>query len=157
MAGLLMATEWRYRLILIVHVNANTLVNRQAFAGAFVNNGSGETLTNEMKMFQNARRLALAATPTIHRAYGISVPIKATMRDALLAVIAQVDAPLSAAQKSVYYGVANVDGAMFQGHSYAEDQCFYVSRASDAALLGTVIRARDILQLLGLVRLVEDE
>lgn len=146
-----MATEWRYRLILIVHINANTLANRQAFAQAFVDNGSGETLENEMLMFGNAVKLALASTPTVHRAFGISVPVKAAMRDALLAVIAQVDAPLPAAQKSVYYGVANVDGAMFQGQSYADGECFFANRVADADFVGSVLTPQMILQRLNLV------
>lgn len=146
-----MATEWRYRLILIAHVNANTLANRQAFAGAFVNNGSRETLANEMKMFGNAVKLALASTPTVHRAFAISVPVKAAMRDALLAVIAQVDAPLTAAQKSVYFGVANVDGAVFGGNTYADGECFYANRVADADFVGSVLTPPMILSRLNLV------
>lgn len=146
-----MATDWRYRLILIVHINANTADNRTAFAQAFVDNGGGETLENERLMFGNAVRLALASTPTIHRAYGLSVPVKASMRDALLTVLAQVDAPLPAAQKSVYYGLANVDGAVFQSTSYDTGECFYANRAEDADFIGSGLTTAMILQRLNLV------
>lgn len=145
------ATLWQWRLILICHVNANTLSNRNALAQVFVDNGSGESLADETKMFGNAIRLALTATPTVHRAYGISFPVKANMRDALLTVIQQIDAPLTAAQKSVYYGVANVDGAIWQGQAYNEDVCFYANRAADADFVGTILKPRDVLTRLGLV------
>lgn len=144
-------TLWKWRLILICHVNANTAQTRDALAQVFVSHGGGESLDNERLMFGNAVRLALAATPTVHRAFGLSFPVKASMRDALLTVIQQIDAPLTAAQKSVYYGISNVNGAMWQGQAYNEDVCFYANRAADADLVGTVLRPRDVLTRLGLV------
>lgn len=148
-------TDWKWRLILIVHIDANTADNRTAFAQAFVDNGSGETLENERKLFDYVQKLALSATPTVHRAFGITTPVKAGMRDDLLAVIQTIDATLTAAKKSVYYGVANVDNAPFTLNEvttlYQRGECFYANRAEDSDFIGQVLTTQMILTRLGLV------
>ena len=89
--------------MLFVRAIDATLANKQAFADIFVNNGSGETIEDEKKMFDNTVRLSMNGEEPA-QALGVSSAVKLSMRDGLktlldgltnarYAVVANTDLP----------------------------------------------------------------
>ena len=75
-----MTTDWKWRLMLFIRAIDKTTANRQAFAEIYVNNGSLETLEDELKMFISTVHLSITGEePT--KAFGISTPAKTAMKD----------------------------------------------------------------------------
>lgn len=77
-----MTTLWKWRLYLFVLTADNTAANRQSFAEAYVNNGSGESLADERKMLDSVLRLSTSGNAPA-QVLGVSTLAKAAMRDAL--------------------------------------------------------------------------
>ena len=78
-----MTTEWQFRLFLFVRAVDATVANRNAIANYLANNGSGETVEDELKMFINPVRLSTTgALPA--QAFGFNLPVKLFMKDAIV-------------------------------------------------------------------------
>ena len=103
MGGVLMATEWKWRIYLFVRAADATAANRQTFAEIYSNNGSGETVEDELKMFLTVVRLSTTGNEPA-QAFGINTVAKTAMRDefkslldtltnASYAVVASVELP----------------------------------------------------------------
>lgn len=76
-----MTTEWKWRIYLFVRAADNTPENRQAFASIYVDNGSLETLQNELLLFDHVVKFsASGALPA--QAFGANIPAQGAMRDA---------------------------------------------------------------------------
>ena len=75
-----MATEWKWRIYLFVRAIDVTASNRSAFANIYVNNGSGESLEDERKMFDSVVRLSASGNEPA-QAVGINTVAKTSMRD----------------------------------------------------------------------------
>ena len=75
-----MTTDWKWRLMLFIRAVNDTSSNRQAFAEIYVNNGSLETLEDELKIFISMVRLSSTGKEPA-KAFGISTPAKTTMKD----------------------------------------------------------------------------
>ena len=98
-----MATEWKWRIYLFVRAVDVTAANRQALAEIYTNNGSGETVVDELKMFLSVVRLSTTGNEPA-QAFGINTVAKTAMRDefkslldtltnARYAVVASVELP----------------------------------------------------------------
>ena len=98
-----MATEWKWRIYLFVRAADVTAANKSAFANTYVNNGSGEMLEDERKMFDSVVRLSASGNEPA-QAVGINTVAKTSMRDgfktlldsltnARYAVVASVELP----------------------------------------------------------------
>ena len=98
-----MTTEWKWRVYLFVRAADVTAVNKSAFANIYVNNGSGESLEDERKMFDSVVRLSASGNEPA-QAVGINTVAKTSMRDdfktlldnltnARYAVVASVELP----------------------------------------------------------------
>ena len=98
-----MTTEWKWRIYLFVRAVDATSANRQAIAEIYTNNGSGETVEDELKMFLSVVRLSTNGNEPA-QAFGINTVAKTAMRDdfktlldsltnARYAVIASVELP----------------------------------------------------------------
>lgn len=72
-------TDWLWRIYLFIRQQDNTAQNRTNFANAFVNNGSGETLVNERKLFNNVVRFSTTGEEPA-QVFGISTTAKTSMR-----------------------------------------------------------------------------
>lgn len=101
-----MATLWQWRLIMVAPLIAATLANRNALAD-IVALASGETSANERRMFDNAVRVALVATPLVQVGYGLMFPVKQSMRDDLQALIATINAGQTAPNRIHWYLLHN--------------------------------------------------
>ena len=75
-----MTTDWKWGLMLFIRAVDATTANRQAFAEIYVNNGSLETLEDELKMFISMVRLSSTGREPA-KALGISTPAKTAMKD----------------------------------------------------------------------------
>ena len=75
-----MTTDWKWGLMLFIRAVDNTSSNRQAFAEIYVNNGSLETLEDELKMFISTVRLSSTGREPA-KVFGISTPAKTIMKD----------------------------------------------------------------------------
>ena len=75
-----MITEWKWRIYLFVRAVDATTTNRQALAEIYSNNGSGETVADELKMFLSVVRLSTAGNGPA-QVYGINTVAKTTMQD----------------------------------------------------------------------------
>jgi hypothetical protein len=74
-------TDWKWRIFLFVRQADNTPENRQAFASIYVDNGSLETLENELKLFDRVVKFS-ASGELPATAFGANVPAQGAMRDA---------------------------------------------------------------------------
>ena len=142
-----MATLWQWRLLMAVPMVAGTQVNRNALAD-IIANSSGESSANERKMFDNAVRLSLVATPLVQVGWGLSFPVKASMRDDLQALITTINAGQTAINRIHWYLLHNDDN---------ENVLISSSRSSAyvTARIGQVFTAQDALTDLGLVLMAE--
>lgn len=104
-----MATDWKWRLYLFVRASDVTAAHKQAVAEALANNGSGEAVEDEAAMYLGTVRLSTSGNPPA-QAFGINVPVKASMRDAIRAI-------LDALPQARYAVVANTQLAQ---HAEAE-------------------------------------
>ena len=98
-----MTTTWKWRIYLFVRVAVTSATNKTAFANIYVNNGSGESLEDERKMFDSVVRLSVSGDEPA-QAVGINTVAKTSMRDgfkslldnltnARYAVVASVELP----------------------------------------------------------------
>lgn len=101
-----MVTLWQWRLLMAVPIIAGTISNRNTLADIIAAT-SGESSSNERLMFSQARRLARAATPLVHVGWGLSFPVKQTMRDELQALITTINAGQLAANRIHWYLLHN--------------------------------------------------
>lgn len=81
-----MITEWLWCIYLFIRVADNTAQNRNDFASAFVNNGSGESLADERKLFNGVSRFSVSGEEPA-QVFGISTAAKKSMRDDLKTVL----------------------------------------------------------------------
>lgn len=75
--------------MLFVRAVDNTPANRQALAQVFVDGGSGQTLADELEMFDNVAGFSLSGQPPA-QAFGINTAAKATMRDGFINLLQQL-------------------------------------------------------------------
>ena len=75
-----MTTQWKWRIYLFVRSIDASVGNKTALANIYVNNDSGESLENELKMFLTVTQLSASGNLPV-RAYGISMVAKTSMRD----------------------------------------------------------------------------
>lgn len=101
-------TEWKWRIYLFVRAADDTAGNRQAFAEAYVNNGSDESLDNEKKMLDSVVRLSTTGQEPA-QAFGVNTVAKTGMRGAFKAL-------LDAFTNARYAVVANVAHGQWQEH-----------------------------------------
>jgi hypothetical protein len=142
-------TDWKWRLMLFVPVTMNTADNRTSFAEVFVNNGSGETLADERKMFDNAMRLSITGTLPV-LAYGISVLVKSDMRDDMNAFIDDLNDGLTGANRAQWYTVANTDFAQRRDGTLIAS-----TRNTVDGMIGQRFTIQDALNDLGVQRIDE--
>ena len=77
-----MTTLWKYRVTLFIRALDATLANKRAFADIFINGGSGETLADEIKMFDHVIRLSTSGVAPA-QAFGVSTVAQLSMKDEL--------------------------------------------------------------------------
>ena len=130
-------TKWKWRLFLFVPVAANTPENRQAAADIFVNDGSGETRTNEEKALSNAVRLSANGLEPA-AAFAINTAVKATMREGLKTF-------LDGIAQAQWYAIAAVDLPL-----WSEGELIQSSRAAVDGQIGAPFTFVDALADLGL-------
>jgi hypothetical protein len=87
--------------MIFVRAADNTAGNRQSFAEIYANNGSGESVDDESKLFDSVTRLSTSGEEPA-QVLGLNTPVKATMRDAMRSF-------LDTLSQSFYVVVANVD------------------------------------------------
>ncbi len=104
-------TNWLWRVYLFIRSVDNTLTNRNAFAAAFVDNGSMETMANERKLFGGATRFSLTGNDPV-QAFGVNTAAKKEMRDDLKDV-------LDSLTNGRYAVVANIAHGPWQEHELA--------------------------------------
>lgn len=143
-----MATLWQWRLLMAVPMIAGTLANRNALAD-IIANSSGESSANERLMFSNAPKLALIATPLVQVGWGLSFPVKTSMRDDLQALITTINAGQTAINRIHWYLLHNDNN---------ENVLISSSRSSAyvTARIGQVFGAQNALTDLGLVIMAEN-
>ena len=134
-------TDWKWRLLLFVPAAAGTAENRTAFAEAFVDNGSGETLEDERKMFDSVARLSVSGNEPV-QAFAISTLVKASMRDALKTLIDGIP-------NAEWYVLANGGLPSWNGGELIQS-----SRSSVDGLIGTQFEFADALNDLNVQRIV---
>lgn len=137
------------RLYLVVPNAAQTVQNRDTFATAFVNNGSGETLINERKLLDGSTQLALVASPNTKAANGIAPLVPLALRDELQTAITTINSGLSVANRIRYYACAEISFSTFTAGHLIQSNGLNV-----AARIGTPFNFEDVLTDLGLVRLI---
>lgn len=81
-----MATDWKWKVFLFVRAADATTANKRKFADIYVDNGSLETVTNELKMFDSVVRLSTTGEEPA-QAFGINCPAKTSMRDGFRALL----------------------------------------------------------------------
>lgn len=142
-----MATLWQWRLLMAVPLVAGTLANRNALAD-IIAGSSGESNANERLMFANAPRLALAATPLVQVGWGLSFPVKQSMRDDLQSLVATINAGQTAINRIHWYLLHNDNN---------ENVLISSSRSSAyvTARIGTTFTVQNALTDLGLVLMAE--
>ena len=85
-------TLWKWRMYLFVRAADATQANRQALAQIFVNRGCGETLANEIKMFDGPVRLSTSgALPA--QVFGLNTAIRSGMQSDIVAFLAGLTNP----------------------------------------------------------------
>ena len=98
-----MTTEWKWRIYLFVRAVDATPENKAALANIYVNNDSGQTFDDEMRMFLNLTRLSVSGELPV-QVFGINTVAKTAMREgfkslldtltnARYAVVASVELP----------------------------------------------------------------
>ena len=75
-------TAWKYRMYLFFRKADVNAGNRAALAAIFTNNGSGQTVDEEMLMFDTLLRFSQTGNEPA-TVFGISSPVKLSMRDDL--------------------------------------------------------------------------
>lgn len=80
-------SQWKVRVMLFVRAADNTAQNRQTFGGIYANNGSGETVENEAKLFDAPIRLSTSGVAPA-QAFGIETAVLVPdMRDDMRAFL----------------------------------------------------------------------
>jgi hypothetical protein len=142
-----MATLWQWRLLMVAPLIAATLANRNALAD-IIAASSGETQANERKMFDSAVKVALVATPLVQAGWGLSFPVKQTMRDDLQALITTINAGQTAINRIHWYLLKNVDNAG-ELISSSRNSAYVTSR------IGQIFTIADVTTDLGIVLMQE--
>ena len=101
-----MTTEWKWRIYLFVRAVDVIPANRTAFANIYVNNGSGESLADERKMFDTVVRLSASGNEPA-QAVGINTVAKTSMRDEFKSL-------LDSLTNARYAVVASVESLSYQ-------------------------------------------
>ena len=140
-----MASLWQWRLIMIAPLAAATEANRNALSD-IVAASSGESQANERKMFDNAIRVALAASPGVQAGWGLSFPVKQSMRDDLQALISTINQGQTAPNRIHWYLLNN-----------DENENILISSSRNSAYvtarIGQVFRLSDVATDLGIVEM----
>jgi len=87
-----MTSEWKFRCFLFIRAVDATGANKRALARVYVDNGSGETLEDELKMFDSVVRLSVTGAEPA-QVFGINLTAKQTMRDAFINLISGLTQP----------------------------------------------------------------
>lgn len=138
-----MATSWQWRLLMAVPEIAGTLANRNALADIIAAE-SGESQANERLMFTKAATLALIATPLVRVGWGLSFPVKLSMRDNLQSLITTINAGQTAPNRIHWY-LLNNDSNENVLIASSRNSAYVTSR------IGQVFRVTNALEDLGLV------
>lgn len=142
-----MPSHWQWRLHMIAPLIAATPTNKNALAD-IVASHSGESQANERKMFDNAMKLALSATPLVQVAWGLSFPVKLAMRDELQALISSINSGQLAANRIHWY-LLNSDSGEHSLQASSRNSAYVTSR------MGQVFMMTNALADLGLVQMSE--
>lgn len=81
-----MTTLWKWRVFMFVRAVDATAANRNALAAIYVNNGSGETLQNELKMFNSVVRFSNTGEEPA-QVYGLNLTAQTNMKDQFISLI----------------------------------------------------------------------
>ena len=103
-----MTTKWKWRIYLFLRSIDATAANKQALAEIYSNNGSGETVADELKMFLSVARLSTTDNE-LAQAFGINTVAKTAMRDEFKAL-------LDSFTNARYAVVASVELPGYQEH-----------------------------------------
>jgi hypothetical protein len=87
-----MTTEWKWRLFLFVRASDATTENKRTVAKYLANNGSMETVEDEMKMFASCVRLSTSGESPA-QAFGMNLAVKPAMREAIVNFLSTLDRP----------------------------------------------------------------
>lgn len=94
-------SNWQWYVMgLFVKESDVTPENKAAFAAIFATNGSGETIADESKLFDNVLRLSVSGELPA-QVYGLAVPLKPEMREPM-------EGFLDTLSQSRYYVVRNL-------------------------------------------------
>lgn len=140
-------TLWKWRLIMIAPEVAATPANRNALAD-IVASHSGESQANERKMFDNAVKIARSATPTVQAGWGLSFPVKASMRDDLQTLISTINQGQTAINRIHWYLLKNDDGSNILISS-SRNSAYVTAR------IGQVFTLDDVATDLSIVRMAD--
>jgi len=137
-----------YQMLFVVPNGASSQANREAIAQTLLDNGSPETLENELLMFEYAQQLALSNANTVEVAKLISLSANEGLYTALQSTFATINSNLLEADRIAWYSVAN---ANFE--TYTEGCLIDSNRASVNAEIGNPFNYNDAKEDLGLVDL----
>lgn len=98
-------SDWKWRVFLFIRAADATAENKQAFAEIFANNGSMETIENELRMADSAIHLSTSGSAPA-QVFGVNTLVMADMRAALQTFV-------NGLSLSRWYAVANVELANF--------------------------------------------
>lgn len=87
-----MMTLWKWRLYLFVRAADATIANKNALAAIYVNNGSGETLANEKKMFDSVVRFSMTGEEPA-QVFGLNLTAQTNMKDEFITFISGLTDP----------------------------------------------------------------
>lgn len=130
-----MTTDWKFRLFLFVRAVDATNANKQALAAIYTDNGSGEALADELKMFDSVVRLSTTGTEPA-QVLGINLTAKPGMKDEFVALLNGLTDPTWAV-------LANTT---FDG--YGDSEVIAVSPTLNPNFVGLVVSWRQALDYL---------
>ena len=137
-----MTPDWKYRLYLFVRATDVTNTNKILLAGIYVLNGSGETLENELKMFDGSIKLSDGII-------GLNLTATQPMLDQIMRLVSSLSDP-------IWIVTANTTLP-----DYADGSVISISPNLPQDVVGRVISWNDVLTIIedqfGLRELTPDE
>ena len=121
-----MTTEYKFRLFLFVRKSDANQTNRQALASIYVNNGSGESLADEVKMFDTVVRLSATGEEPA-QVFGLNLTAKPAMKDEFIAFVGSLTNP-------AYIALANTTL-----QNYADGEVILASSNLPQSAVGKII------------------
>ena len=127
-----MTTDWKFRIFLFVRKDDATPANKAALASIYVDNGSLQSLADELKMFDHVTRFSMTGEEPA-TVLGINLTAKATMKDEFIAFLDTLTNP-------AYVALANTTLP-----NYADGEVILVSPNLPPGAVGMTVEWREAL------------